>query len=73
MVSPTLNEAIWRSSFFEAEVVIISFSAEGAILLYHLTKLGSTDAMLLKKSELESGPKRQATARMHATNVKTDG
>jgi hypothetical protein len=31
----TLNYAIWRNSFFKAEVVIIDFSAVGAILLYH--------------------------------------
>ena len=38
-----------------ARVAIIGGGVVGCSLLYHLTKLGWTDAVLLEKAELTSG------------------
>ena len=39
-----------------ARVVVIGGGVVGASVLYHLTKLGWTDVVMLERSELTSGP-----------------
>ena len=39
----------------EAKVVVIGGGVAGCSVLYHLTKLGSTDVMLVEENELTSG------------------
>ena len=39
----------------QARVVIIGGGVVGASILYHLSKLGCSDAIMLERSELTSG------------------
>jgi len=52
----------------QAQVVIIGGGVVGASVLYHLTKLGCTDALLLERSELTSGSTWHAAGGMHTIN-----
>ncbi len=52
----------------QAQVVIIGGGVVGASVLYHLTKLGCTDALLLERSELTSGSIWHAAGGMHTIN-----
>jgi dimethylglycine dehydrogenase len=49
-------------------VVVIGGGVVGASVLYHLTKMGWTDAMLLEKHELTSGSTWHAAASVHTYN-----
>ncbi|SVD59581.1 uncharacterized protein METZ01_LOCUS412435, partial [marine metagenome] len=53
-----------------ADVVIIGGGAVGASVLYHLTKLGLRNVLLLEKGELSSGSTGQSAAivRQHYSN-----
>ncbi|MFN8829180.1 MAG: FAD-dependent oxidoreductase [Labrys sp. (in: a-proteobacteria)] len=52
----------------EARVVIIGGGVVGASVLYHLAKIGWTDAVLIEKSELTSGSTWHAAGGMHTFN-----
>ncbi len=52
----------------EARVVVIGGGVVGATVLYHLTKAGWTDVMLLERSELTSGSTWHAAGGMHTLN-----
>ena len=52
----------------QARVVVIGGGVVGASVLFHLTKLGWTDVMLLERSELTSGSTRHAAGGMHTIN-----
>ena len=52
----------------QAQVVVIGGGVVGASVLYHLTKLGWTDVMLLERSELTSGSTWHAAGGMHTIN-----
>ena len=49
----------------EAQVVVIGGGLVGCSILYHLTKLGWTDVMLLERDELTSGSTWHAAANIH--------
>jgi dimethylglycine dehydrogenase len=51
-----------------AHVVVIGGGVVGASVLYHLTKVGITDALLLERSELTSGSTWHAAGGMHTLN-----
>ena len=51
-----------------AQVVVIGGGVVGASVLYHLTKIGLTDVMLLEKHELTSGSTWHAAANVHTYN-----
>ncbi len=51
-----------------AQVVVIGGGVVGASVLYHLTKAGMTDAVLLERSELTSGSTWHAAGGMHTLN-----
>jgi dimethylglycine dehydrogenase len=51
-----------------ARVVVIGGGVVGASVLYHLTKAGVTDALLLERSELTSGSTWHAAGGMHTLN-----
>jgi dimethylglycine dehydrogenase len=51
-----------------ARVVVIGGGVVGASVLYHLTKLGWTDVVLLEKHELTSGSTWHAAASVHTYN-----
>ena len=51
-----------------ARVVVIGGGVVGASVLYHLTKVGITDALLLERSELTSGSTWHAAGGMHTLN-----
>jgi dimethylglycine dehydrogenase len=51
-----------------ARVVVIGGGVVGASVLYHLAKIGWTDALLLEKSELTSGSTWHAAGGMHTFN-----
>ena len=51
-----------------AHVVVIGGGVVGASVLYHLTKAGVTDAVLLERSELTSGSTWHAAGGMHTLN-----
>ncbi len=51
-----------------AQVVIIGGGVVGASVLYHLAKIGWTDAVLLEQSELTSGSTWHAAGGMHTFN-----
>jgi dimethylglycine dehydrogenase len=51
-----------------ARVVVIGGGVVGASVLYHLTKLGWSDAVLLEKHELTSGSTWHAAASVHTYN-----
>ena len=48
--------------------VVIGGGVVGASVLYHLTKIGWTDVMLLEKHELTSGSTWHAAANVHTYN-----
>ena len=52
----------------EAQVVVIGGGVVGASVLFHLTKLGWKDVMLLERSELTSGSTWHAAGGMHTIN-----
>ena len=51
-----------------AQVVVIGGGVVGASVLYHLTKLGWSDVMLLERSDLTSGSTWHAAGGMHTIN-----
>jgi dimethylglycine dehydrogenase len=51
-----------------AQVVVIGGGVVGASVLYHLTKVGITDAVLLERTELTSGSTWHAAGGMHTLN-----
>ena len=52
----------------QARVVVIGGGVVGASVLYHLTKLGWTDVVMLERSELTSGSTWHAAGGMHTIN-----
>ena len=52
----------------QARVVVIGGGVVGASVLYHLTKLGWDDVMLLERSDLTSGSTWHAAGGMHTIN-----
>ncbi|MEQ8863332.1 MAG: FAD-dependent oxidoreductase [Thalassobaculum sp.] len=52
----------------QARVVVIGGGVVGCSVLYHLTKLGWTDVMLIERSELTSGSTWHAAGGMHTLN-----
>ena len=52
----------------QAKVVVIGGGVVGCSVLYHLAKLGWTDALLLERSELTSGSTWHAAGGMHTIN-----
>ncbi len=53
----------------QARVVVIGGGVVGCSVLYHLTKLGWTDVMLIERSELTSGSTWHAAGGMHTLNA----
>ncbi len=51
-----------------AQVVVIGGGVVGASVLYHLTKVGITDVVLVERSELTSGSTWHAAGGMHTLN-----
>ena len=52
----------------QAQVVVIGGGVVGASILYHLSKLGCHDAIMLERSELTSGSTWHAAGGMHTIN-----
>ena len=52
----------------QARVVIIGGGIVGASILYHLSKLGCSDAIMLERSELTSGSTWHAAGGIHTIN-----
>jgi dimethylglycine dehydrogenase len=52
----------------DARVVVIGGGVVGTSVLYHLTKRGWTDVMLVERSELTSGSTWHAAGGMHTVN-----
>ncbi len=52
----------------QAKVVVIGGGVVGTSVLYHLTKLGCKDVMLLERSDLTSGSTWHAAGGMHTIN-----
>src|ERR1044072_3641632 len=52
----------------QARVVVIGGGVVGASVLYHLTKFGWTDVVLVERSELTSGSTWHAAGGMHTIN-----
>ncbi len=55
-----------------AQVVIIGGGVVGCSVLYHLTKLGWTDLLLIERSELTSGSTWHAAGGFHTLNADTN-
>ena len=55
-----------------ARVVVIGGGVVGASTLYHLSKLGCSDAIMLERSELTSGSTWHATGGFHTLNGDTN-
>ncbi|MCP5366663.1 MAG: FAD-dependent oxidoreductase [Hyphomicrobiales bacterium] len=55
-----------------AQVVVIGGGVVGCSVLYHLTKLGWTDVMLIERSELTSGSTWHAAGGFHTLNADTN-
>ena len=55
-----------------AQVVVIGGGVVGCSVLYHLTKLGWTDVVLLERSELTSGSTWHAAGGFHTLNADTN-
>jgi dimethylglycine dehydrogenase len=51
-----------------ARVVVIGGGVVGASVLYHLTKAGWTDVLLIEREELTSGSTWHAAGGMHTVN-----
>ena len=56
----------------QAQVVVIGGGLVGCSILYHLTKLGWSDVMLLERSELTSGSTWHAAAGIHGLHDNTN-
>ena len=56
----------------QARVVVIGGGVVGCSVLYHLTKLGWTDVMLVERSELTSGSTWHAAGGFHTLNADTN-
>ncbi|MDZ7829562.1 MAG: FAD-dependent oxidoreductase [Halofilum sp. (in: g-proteobacteria)] len=56
----------------QARVVVIGGGVVGASVLYHLTKFGWTDVMLIERSELTSGSTWHAAGGFHTLNADTN-
>ncbi len=56
----------------QARVVVIGGGVVGASVLYHLTKLGWRDVMLIERSELTSGSTWHAAGGFHTLNADTN-
>ena len=56
----------------QAQVVVIGGGVVGCSVLYHLTKLGWTDIMLIERSELTSGSTWHAAGGFHTLNADTN-
>ncbi|MCS5546547.1 MAG: FAD-binding oxidoreductase, partial [SAR324 cluster bacterium] len=52
----------------QAQVVVIGGGVVGCSVIYHLTKLGWKDAVLLERSKLTSGSTWHAAGGMHTIN-----
>ena len=52
----------------QARIVIIGGSVVGASILFNLSKLGCSDAIMLERSELTSGSTWHAAGGMHTIN-----
>ena len=52
----------------QAKVVVIGGGVVGTSVLYHLTKLGCKDVMLIERSDLTSGSTWHAAGGMHTIN-----
>ena len=52
----------------QAQVVVIGGGVVGASILYHLSKLGCHDTIMLERSELTSGSTWHAAGGMHTIN-----
>ena len=55
-----------------AKVVVIGGGVVGCSVLYHLTKMGWTDIMLIERSELTSGSTWHAAGGFHTLNADTN-
>ena len=62
----SVAEGSWMKS--SAQVVVIGGGVVGASVLYHLTKAGWTDVMLLERRELTAGSTWHAAGGMHTLN-----
>ncbi len=56
----------------QARVVVIGGGVVGASVLYHLARLGCSDALLVERSELTSGSTWHAAGTFHTLNANTD-
>ena len=56
----------------QARVVVIGGGVVGASVLYHLTRFGWTDVMLIERSELTSGSTWHAAGGFHTINADTN-
>jgi len=56
----------------QARVVVIGGGVVGASVLYHLTRFGWTDVMLIERSELTSGSTWHAAGGFHTLNADTN-
>ena len=56
----------------EARVVVIGGGVVGCSVLYHLTKLGWSDVLLIERSELTSGSTWHAAGGFHTLNGDTN-
>ena len=56
----------------QAQVVVIGGGVVGCSVLYHLTKLGWTDLLLIERSELTSGSTWHAAGGFHTLNADTN-
>ena len=54
------------------QVAVIGGGVVGCSVLYHLTKLGWTDVVLIERSELTSGSTWHAAGGFHALNADTN-
>ena len=52
----------------QAGVVIVGGGVVGASILYHLSKLGCSDAIMIERSELTSGSTWHAAGGIHTIN-----
>ena len=52
----------------QAQVVVVGGGVVGCSVLYHLTKLGWSDVVLLERKELTSGSTWHAAGGMHTIN-----
>ena len=55
-----------------AQVVVIGGGVVGCSVIYHLTKLGMKDVLLIERSELTSGSTWHAAGGFHTLNADTN-